>query len=194
MSIELLKKEVEDMLRLPAEELKDVLPRTLDEIRGFGTGRMLEEVPDLLSKIIGKLVAVDSGDFLREVPEVSDKFMDLLWEGIGTLAPKSEELSSVLEGTTREIHVNLEASDSPLRGHFTVSQGKLSGSSELLHFKEEDFKYMGPTEILLQLLTAELPMGSSNLRLQTAGHSGWAILLAPILRGISRLIKGNPGS
>ena len=191
MSGELLKEKLEDMLRLPAEELKDVLPRTLEEIRGFGTEKMLEEVPDLLSRIIGKMVAVDAGKFLREVPEVSDKFMDLLWEAVGTRAAKSEELRATLEGTTREIHVNLEASDSPLRGHFTVSRGELSGGSGLLHFKDEDYKYMGPTEILLQLLTGELALGFSNLRLQTAGHSGWASLLAPIMRGVSKLIKGN---
>jgi len=191
MSGEFLKKKVEDMLRLPAEELTDVLPRTLDEIRSFGTGKMLEEVPELLSKIIGKLVAVDAAKFLREVPEISEKFMDLLWEGVGLLCVTSEELRSALERTTREIHVNLEASDSPLRGHFIVSQGKLSGGSGLLHFKDEDYKYMGPTEILLQLLTGELALGFSNLRLQTAGHSGWASHLAPILRGISKLIKGK---
>jgi len=191
MSEESMNKKVEYMLRMSAEELKDALPRTLDEIRRYGTVRMLEEVPDLLSKIIGKLVAVDAAKLLGEVPGVSDKFMDLLWEGVGTRAAKSEELRSALERTSREIHVNLEASDSPLRGHFTVSQGKLSGGSGLLHFKEEDYKYMGPTEILLKLLTGELALGSSNLRLQTAGHSGWASLLAPILRGISKIIKGK---
>lgn len=191
MSGDLLKKKVEDMPGMPADELKDVLPRILDEIGSFGTGKMLEEIPDLLSKIIGKLVAVDAAKLLGEVPGVSDKFMDLLWEGVGTRAPKSEELRSALERTSRGIHVNLEASDSPLRGHFTVSQGKLSGGSGLLHFKEEDYKYMGPTEILLKLLTGELALGSSNLRLQTAGHSGWASLLAPILRGISTIIKGK---
>ncbi|NVM26804.1 MAG: hypothetical protein HWN70_12930 [Desulfobacterales bacterium] len=191
MSGDLLKKKVEDMPGMPADELKDVLPRILDEIGSFGTGKMLEEIPDLLSKIIGKLVAVDAAKLLGEVPGVSDKFMDLLWEGVGTRAPKSEELRSALERTSRGIHVNLEASDSPLRGHFTVSQGKLSGGSGLLHFKEEDYKYMGPTEILLKLLTGELALGSSNLRLQTAGHSGWASLLAPILRGISKIIKGK---
>ena len=190
MSEESMAKKVEDMLRMSAEELKDVLPRTLDEIRKYGIAKTLEEVPDLLSKIIGKLVAVDAAKLVSEVPEVSDKFMDLLWEGVGTLAVKSEELRSVLE-RTRQIHVNLEASDSPLRGYFTVSQGKLSGGSGLLHFKEEDYKYMGPTEILLQLLTGELALGSSNLRLQTAGHSGWASLLAPMLRGISKIIKGK---
>ena len=191
MSTELMNRKVEDMLRMPAEELKDVLARTLDEIRKYGTAKMLEAVPDVLSKIIAKLVPIDAAKFLSEVPEVSDKFVDLLWEGVGILAVRFEELRSVLERTTREIHVNLEASDSPLRGHFIVNQGKLSGGSGLLHFKEEDYKFMGPTEILLQLLTGELALGFSNLRLQTAGHSGWVSLLAPIIQGISKLIKGK---
>ena len=190
MSTELMNRKVEDMLRMPAEELKDVLARTLDEIRKYGTVKMLEAVPDVLSKIIAKLVAVDAAKLVSEVPEVSDKFMDLLWEGVGILAVKSEELRSVLE-RTREIHVNLEASDSPLRGHFIINQEKLSGGSGLLHFKEEDYKFMGPTEVLLQLLTGELALGFSNLRLQTEGHSGFQPLLAPIMQGISKIIKGK---
>ncbi len=191
MSEELMSKRVEGMLQMSAEELKDTLPYTIDEIRRYGTSKMLEEVPDLLSKIIRKLIEIDAAKFLSEVPEVSDKFMDLLWEGVSLLAGKFEELRSALGRTTRNINVNLEASDSPFRGHFIVSKGKLSGGSGLLHFKDEDYRFMGPTEVLMELLIGELPLGFSNLRLQTAGHSGFVSLIAPILRGISKPIKGK---
>ena len=138
MSGELLKKKVEEMLGMSAEGLKEVLPLTLDEIRRYGTAKMLKEVPDLFSRIIGKLIDIDAARFLSEVPEVSDRFMDTLWEGVGSLAVTNEGLRSALKRTTREIKVNLEASDSPFRGHFIIDQGRLSGGSGLLHFKEED--------------------------------------------------------
>jgi hypothetical protein len=186
-----MNEKVEEMLRMPAEELKYILPLTLDEIRRYGTVKTLGEIPDLLSKIIGKLVEVDAAKFLSEAPEISDKFMDLLWEGVGSLSVKFEELRSALDRTNREINVNIEASDSPLRGHFIISQGKLSGGSGLLHFKEEDYKFMGPTEVLMGLLTWELALGLSNLKLQTAGHSGFQTLVSPIIQGISKLIKGK---
>jgi len=187
----LMNEKVEKMLRMSAEELKDILPLTLDEIRRYGTVKTLEEVPDLLSKIIGKLVEVDAAKLLSDAPEISDKFMDLLWEGVGSLSVKFKELRLALDKTTREINVNIEASDSPLRGHFIISQGKLSGGSGLLHFKEEDYKFMGPTEVLMGLLTWELALGLSNLKLQTAGHSGFQALVSPIIQGISKLIKGK---
>lgn len=191
MSEELTDKRIEEILRMCTKELKEVLPHTLDEIRRYGTAKMLKKVPDLLSRLMGRFIEMDAAKFLSEVPEVSDRFMDLLWEGVGSLAVTNEGLRSALERTTREIKVNLEASDSPFRGHFIMGQGRLSGGSGLLHYREEDYKFMGPTEVLMGLLTGELPLGLNNLRLQTAGHSGFVGLIAPILQGVSKLIKGR---
>jgi len=187
---ESMNKRIEKILQMSAEELKDVLPSTLDEIRKYGVGKALEEVPDLLTKIMGKLVEIDAAKFVSEVPEVSDKFMGLLWEGVGVLAVKSEELRSVLE-RTRDINVNLEASDSPLRGHFKISQGKLSGGSGLLHFKEQDIRFLGHTEELMRLLTGEAAWGLKNLKLQTEGMAGLLPFLTPVIQGISKIIKGK---
>ena len=191
MSEELTDKRIEEILRMCTKELKEVLPHTLDEIRRYGTAKMLKKVPDLLSRLIGRFIEMDAAKFLSEVPEVSDRFMDLLWEGVGSLAVTNEGLRSALERTTREIKVNIEASDSPFRGHFIMGQGRLSGGSGLLHYREEDYRFMGPTEVLMGLLTGELPLGLSNLRLQTSGHSGFVGLIAPILQGVSKLIKGR---
>ena len=160
---------------------------------------MLKEVPDLLSKIIGKLIEVDAANFVSEVPEASDKFMDFLWEGVGVLAVKSKELMLELESErlmsvlkmTKQINVNIEASDSPLSGHFTISQGKLSGGSGLLHFKDQDFRFHGPTKVLLKLLRGELALGFSNPELMTDGHPGFAPYVGPVIQGISKLIKGK---
>ncbi len=184
-----LNKRIEGIHRMSAEELKSGLARLLDDIRKRGVEKTVEESPGLLSKIIGKLLKIDSARYFGEAPEVSDMFMDLFWEAVGLRAVISEELRSALDKTTRTIHVNIEASDSPLKSHFIASKGKLSGGSGMVHFKEEDYRLMGPTEVLLQLLMGELALGFSNLRLQTAGHSGFASLVASIIRGVSSSIK-----
>lgn len=160
---------------------------------------MLEEVPDLLAKIIRNLIEADAAKFVSEVPEASDKFMDFLWESVGKLAVKSKELRSELESErlmsvlkrTKQINVNLEADDSPLRGHFTISRGEISGGSGLLHFKDQDFRIFGPTKVLMKLLLDELPLGFSNPELMTDGHPGFAPYVASVIQSISKLIKGQ---
>ena len=97
---------------------------------------------------------------------------------------------SLLEKAERDIHVNIEAADSPFQCHFIVEKGKIKGGSGLLPFKEEDFRFMGPTETLMGLFIGDLPLGFSNLQLQTAGHSGWMSRVGPIMREISKLLKG----
>lgn len=183
-------RKIEEILQLSAEEAKELLPSILDEIGKSSIGKVLEKYPGLLSKIMGKLIEIDAAKFLSEVPEFSDKFMDLLWEGVNGLALKSDELKSVL-ARTREVNVNLEASDSPLTAHFTTSQGRLSGGSGLLHFKDQDFRFFGSTEVLLRLLSGKLPLGFSNPWLLTDGIHGFLPLLGPIMQGMSKLINAK---
>ncbi|MFQ6122744.1 MAG: hypothetical protein ACE5LA_06795 [Dehalococcoidales bacterium] len=199
MPAELINKKIEEILRMSPEEVKDALPLALDEIGKYGIEKTLEEVPDLLSKIMKKLIEVDAAKLLSEAPEVSNKFMDLLWEGVNVLTVKSKELISELESErlisvlekTGQINVNIEASDSPLTAHFTISRGKISGGSGLLHFKDQDFRFHGPTQILIRLLNDELALGYSNPELMTDGHPGFAPFVSPIVRSISKLIKGK---
>jgi hypothetical protein len=182
---------IEDPLGGPAEVLKDKLSPALEEIRRYGIGRLLEEDPDFLARLLIKLKHMDAAAFFSRVPPIADKLMDLLWEGVGARAGQSPGMKSVLEKAERDIHVNIEASDSPCQSHFVVEKGKITGGSGLLPFKEEDFRFMGPTEVLIDLLTGDLPLGFSNLRLQTAGHSGWVSRVAPVMREIGRALKGT---
>jgi len=199
MSGELIDKKIDAMLQMSAAELKRALPLTLDEIGRYGIEKALGEAPDLLTRIIKKLIEVDAAKFVSEVPEVSDKFMDLFWEGIGALTPKSKELMAELKSErlmsvltrTNQINVNIEADDSPLSGHFTISQGKISGGSGLLHFKDKDFRIFGPTEVLLTLLLDELALGFSNPKLMTDGHPAFSGLVRPVTQGIAKIIKGG---
>jgi hypothetical protein len=190
MSSDRMKKTVGDLLRVPAEGLKDKLSPALEEIRKYGIGRLLGEYPDFLARLLNKLKQVDAAGLFNQVPGVAEKFTDIFWEGVSSRAGQSKDLKSVLDKAERDLHVNIEASDSPFKGHFTVEKGKITGRSGLLHFKDEDFRFMGPTETLIELLTGDLALGFSNLRLQTAGHSGWISRISPVMREVSKLLKG----
>jgi len=190
MANDTMKKSIEDLLGMPAQGLKDKLPRALEDIRKYGIGKILEEHPDFLARLLSKLKQMDTAELFNMLPEVSAKLTDLLWEGVSYRADESRDIKSLLEKAERDLHVNIEASDSPFKSHFIVKKGKITGRSGLLHFKDEDFRFMGPTEVLIELLTGDLALGFSNLRLQTAGHSGWVSRVSPVIKEINKLIKG----
>ncbi|HSR10884.1 MAG TPA: hypothetical protein VLS90_05525, partial [Thermodesulfobacteriota bacterium] len=121
----------------------------------------------------------------------AEQFPDVFWEGIRFRAEASASMKALLAKAERDIHVNIEASDSPFACHFVVEKGTLRGANGLLHFKDEDFRFMGPTETLVDMFLGDLQLGFSNLRLQTAGHSGWMSRVGPILREVTKLIKGG---
>ena len=191
MTKKAMNKFIDTFLALPAEGFKTALPPASDEIREYGIGNLLREYPDFLARLLTRLRQSDPAGLFNQVPGAADQLMDLLWTGVSFRAEQVKEMKALLEGAERPMHVNLEASDSPFRGHFIVKEGKITGRSGLLHFKDEDFRFMGPTEVLMDLLTGDLPMGFSNLRLQTGGHSGWVSRIAPVIRGIVNLLKGT---
>jgi hypothetical protein len=179
---------------MSAEELKNMLPGALNEIREYGIGKVLQESPDFLGRLLAAIRKSDAPVLFNRLPQCAEQLMNLLWEGVACRAEGNKEMKSLLEKAERPMQVNIEASDSPFRGHFIVRGGKITGRAGLLHFKDEDFRFMGPTEVLMDLLTGDLPMGFSNLRLQTAGHSGWVSRIAPIIRELVKLLKGNQRS
>ena len=189
MSEEVIRK-VDALAYLPADELQRTLPATIEEIRTFGAGRLLKTRPDALATIIIALLATGAAKVLTTTPAAADALMDALWNGVEARAADLPDLTAALKKVDREIQVNIEASDSPLTGHFHIQNTGITGGAGLVHFRDQDYRYMGTTEILLQLLLGELPMGTSNLQLQTAGHSGFASRVGPVLRGITTLIKG----
>ncbi len=190
MSQEAMKKILESLSKLPARELQSSLPGVLNEIQEHGIGKGLQDHPDLLGKLLAAMRKADAAQFFNRFPESADRLMNLLWEGVALRAERIQEMKSLLERAERPVQVNIEASDSPFRGHFIVKDGKITGCAGLVHFKDEDFRFMGPTEVLMDLLTGDLPMGFSNLRLQTAGHSGWVSRISPVIRELAKLLKG----
>jgi hypothetical protein len=189
MPEEIIKK-IDALGRLPADELKRMLPSAIEELCAFGAGKVLEVDPDALATIIKALLNAGAAEVLTVTPTAADALMDALWDGVEARAAEIPDLTAALKRVDREIQVNIEASDSPLTGHFHITKTGVTGGAGLVHFRDQDYRYMGPTEILLQLLLGELPMGTSNLDLQTAGHSGFSARVGPVLRGINALIKG----
>jgi hypothetical protein len=190
MANDRLKQTIENLLRAPAE-LKNKLPRDLKEIQTYGIGKVLDENPDFLSRLLTQLRKADAARVFNDVSDAAVQFPALLWDGVRYRAKQAPGLKSLLEKAERDIHVNIEASDSPFQCHFVVEGGKIRGGPGLLHFRDEDFRFMGPTETLMGLFLGDLHLGFSNLRLQTAGHSGWMSRIGPILREISKLLKGG---
>ncbi len=190
MSEKLIKKSMETIGRMSPEELEKTLLPTLIELHTYGLEQALQETPGLLQLIIDKLLEMNPAKLICKTPEISERFMELLWEGIGKMTVQSDPLKPLLE-KTRDINVNIEASDSPFRGHFKILNGTLSGGSAFFHFKDEDYRLMGTTKVLLELLTGQLALGFSNPGVQTAGHSGFAAFVAPIVKGVAALIKSG---
>jgi hypothetical protein len=184
----MLKDTIENLLRAPAE-IKNKLLRDLGAIEKYGVRKALDENPDFLGRLLSQLRRADAARVFNNISGAADQFASVLWQGLGSRAEKAPALKSLLEKAERDIHVNIEASDSPFRCHFIVEGGKIRGYSGLLHFKDEDFRFMGPTETLLGLFLGDLPLGFSNLNLQTAGHSGWMSRVGPIMREINKLLK-----
>ena len=185
-----MKKRIEDIAGMSPEEVEKTLPQIMDDVSAHGMKNVLEEMPQLLKTIIDKLLEMNPADFFSKTPENSEQFMDFLWAGIGIVASRSDDFGQLL-GKTRNMNVNIEASDSFFKGHFKVSDGKLSGGSGFFHFKDEDYRIMGNTKVLLDLLMGQLPLGSSNPEVQTAGHSGFAAFVSPIINSVANLIKGT---
>jgi len=189
-----IEKSVDDLLALSAKGLENKLPEAFNEIREYGIEKLLKQYPDFLGRLLTKLRDCDPAELFSRVPGVADQLMELLWAGVSYRAEQGKEMKALLEKAERDIHVNIEASDSPFKCHFMVQKGKILGRPGLLHFKDEDFRFMGPTEVLMDLLTGDLPMGFSNLRLQTAGNSGWVSRIAPVIREMARLLNGARGT
>jgi hypothetical protein len=189
MTSTMIKETIENLLRAPAE-IKNKLFRDLAAIEKYGVGKALEESPDFLGRLLTQLRKADAGRVFNDVPGAADRFADLLWAGVSARADETPALRALLEKAERDIHVNIEASDSPFTCHFIVEKGKIRGGAGLLHFKDEDFRFMGPSETLMGLFLGDLHLGFSNLNLQTAGHSGWSSRVNPIMRAVSSLLKG----
>ena len=181
-----MRKKIDDLLVLSPDDWIKSFSSILEEIRLCGTSKAMDEFPGMFAQIIRRLVEADSARIANQAPQAMDRLLNLLWEGIAETAAADQPFASALKGT-RDLAVNLEAADSPLRSHFKISSGNLSGGSGMIHFKDQDLRYLGPTQDLLKALVGDGAWG----KLTREGHSGLMPMLGPILKGISNIIRGN---
>ncbi|MGB9699537.1 MAG: hypothetical protein ACPL5I_09145 [Thermodesulfobacteriota bacterium] len=193
MAMSAIKNFLKELPKISPTELPEKLNPILEEIKGYGINQLLAEYPDFFAQLLNQIKNKDSAELFNQNAKAADLLSDLLWEGVAGQMEKRPESQAVLQKAERKMRINIEASDSLFKSHFIVQEGKISGGSGLLHFKDEDFRFMGPTEVLIDLLLGDLPLGFSNLRLQTAGHSGWFSRLGPIMREINKILKGGKG-
>ena len=184
-----VQKSIEDLLAMPADGLKEKLSSTLKELEEYGIERLAAEQPLFLARLLNKMKQIDAARLFNEAPHLVNPWTDFFWQSVHRQAASSKEMQTILDHVERTCTVNVEASDSPLQNHFIVRKGDLTGGAGLVHFKDEDFRFMGPTRTLIDLLTGDLPLGFSNLNLQTAGHSGWVRRILPVIRGINKILK-----
>ena len=171
-------------------ETTRLLSQVLGEIHSWDLQNVAERDPLFLSRVVNKMIGIDAAGFLCERPERPDRLMDCFWQCVGMFSRTSREMTLLFE-RTRDAKVNLEASDSPLQGHFIISQMTLTGGAGLVPYREQDFRFFGQTQVLLHLLIGDLSLGLSNLRLQTEGHPGFLPILTPVMRAVSRLVNGE---
>ena len=169
----------------------EIFAAVLEEVEKAGVERLMEEAPGFWGRFLTRLRNAGGAQLLNEVPGSAEKLAGLFWEGMNR-AQYSPGLKAAVQKTERRMRVNMEAADSPFKCHFIVEEGRIKGGPGLLHFKDEDFRFMGPTQTLFELLTWDLAMGFSNLGLQTAGHSGWVSRVGPVIRELGKFLKGAP--
>jgi hypothetical protein len=186
----MMNRKIDDFFQGSTQVNGEIFASVLEEVEKVGVGNLLKEDAGFLGRFLVRLRQAGAAKLLNEDPGAAEKLADLLWEGVKVRAESSPGLKSALQKAERKMRVNVEAADSPFRCHFVVEGGRIEGASGLLHFKDEDFRFMGPTETLLELLTWDLAMGFSNLRLQTAGHSGWVSRVSPVVRELGKFLKG----
>ena len=188
MTITSLQKRIEDIRQRPPEEVGEALWHAFEEINADGMIKAVAAYPGVLAAITDVLLDTRMDRALPDRPEIFNGFMDVFWTGVKEHARKSSWMQSTLLNT-KDLKVNMEASDSPLRGHFEIAGGGIWGGTGMLHFKEQDVRFLGTTRTLLTLLRGDLPMGLGNLALQTEGHPALLPILAPVMKALSALIR-----
>lgn len=143
-----------DIMEMSTESLIYALPSLFDQIRQTGVTRSMEASPGLLYRFLTKFEESDLPKIGVDAPEIFDTFMDIFWEGISV---KSEGVRPFLE-RFGNFAVNYETFDTPLKAHARVSAGKITGSSGMVKFREQDARWVGDTKEIFTLLKGEFSL------------------------------------
>ncbi|KPV61792.1 MAG: SCP-2 sterol transfer family protein [Candidatus Bathyarchaeota archaeon BA2] len=183
-----MKKDVDKALKMSENELKTALPPLVERVKAFGVGNLMEAMPDLALRLVNNLRSIDVRKFVTEAPEASAAFTDVLWEGVGILVEKDEEVKKKVVNAG-EIKVNFEATDSPLKGHFKLSGGKISGGSALLD--APDLKVSSDAKTLIGLLIGDVDPVKGYIagQFKLEGDLATGIKLVPVMTSLTKRFK-----
>jgi len=161
-----LKKQVEEMQKLHYGKLKGELPAILATMQQQGIEAALKAVPDIFPKIINKILEYGAARFVAEEQGLMNSVLSLIWEAVDKISMKKEgtikACNKISEGVKiRDISVNFEAIDSPLKSFVRVNdKAEFTYGLGVLHFKDQDYKVYGPTDALLKFFIGEATLGA----------------------------------
>jgi len=167
------------------EKEKQLMPSLLKSFESNGIEAGITGGPGILARLCRQTGT--EGPFKKDV---YDRFLKYYWAGIGILVSRSPEGRALL-AKTMALTVNLEATDVPLYGHFSIKEGAISGGPQMVAFNNQDLRFFGPAEVLMKFLNNELPLGYADLSLHSEGHPGLGKILFPVMRTIARLAKAD---
>ena len=145
------------IVNLAPKDMKAKLPALIGEIEKNGVEQTMNEYPGVLFQLFLKLEECDLAELGADSPELFDNVLKIVWEGVNK---KSEGVASYLEEIVndlprKKIVANLETFDTPLKAHFVVSGGRISGDIGMTTFREEDCRLFADTKTILALLRGE---------------------------------------
>lgn len=184
-----LKSDVEESFEWSDEEFKEKMPSLISKIRGR-VGEILDLMPDLPQKLVKRLEESDVKKNAIEAPEASDAFTEFLWEVIGELVERTPDLKKVVEDAG-DIKINYEASDSPMKGHYELIGGKITGGPGLL--ETSDLKVEGPSDVLIKLTTGAIDSTSGYMQglYKLQGNLATGMRLATVTKKIAEVLRGQ---
>ena len=183
------KKMAEEMFNMPDNELMEIMPSVIPGVKD-SVPELLAAIPDLPQKLAQRLSKSDVKKWATEVPKASDAFTEFLWAVTSAVVERDKELKKAVENAG-EIKVNYEATDSPMKGHYHISGGKITGGPGLI--TSSDLKLSSNTDTLIKLTTGALDATQAFMagKYKIDGNLATAMKMAPVMAKIAAIYKGK---
>jgi putative sterol carrier protein len=184
-----LKSEIEAMFKMSDKDLMEKLPSFAPKVKGKAI-ELLAAIPDLPQKLAERLSKSDVKKWATEAPKASDAFTVMLWEVTGAMVERDAELKKAVEGAG-EIKVSYEATDSPMKGHYHIGGGKITGGPGIV--TSPDLKLSSDTDTLIKLTTGALDATQAFMagKYKIDGNLATAMKMAPVMAKIASIYKGK---
>ncbi|MFB6164964.1 MAG: hypothetical protein ABEJ31_07380 [Haloarculaceae archaeon] len=129
--------------------LRDALPEVLPAVEEDLMYLLVDE-PDSYQRLIERVCALENlGEYAAAEPETVDRFLAILWNGVGTATNVVPEVGAAV---TDSFRVNWEARDAEVAFHAVADadDGTIDGGPGLLD--DADVTFRGSTDVLFRML------------------------------------------